>query len=150
MKPIRLAGLPLHPMLVHFPVAAWTVATGLAVVVALDVLAEAATLATMARHANAFGLLTGGLAMLAGLLELLALPRDDRLRQAVIRHVTFAFTAWLVYGAAWIFQVKQMPLPAAASCAIGFGLLLVAGHAGGRIVYLHGYPAGTGLQGKQS
>ena len=125
-------------MLVHFPVAAWTVATALALLSLVDGFSE---WALPAQYANAFGLLTGVVAMSAGMFELMALPQDAGLRKSIARHATFAFTAWLVYGIAWIFQVKQLPWPAAASCVIGFVLLALAGHAGGRIVYHHGFPA---------
>ncbi len=141
MKPPRLHGLPLHPLLVHFPVAAWTVATGLAL---LALCTGFGVWATAARYANAFGLVTGALAMCAGLLELMALPQDAGLRQSVARHVTFAFTAWLAYGATWILQVKMLPVPAAAVGVFAFALLALAGHVGGRIVYHHGFPATNG------
>lgn len=141
VKPFRLHGLPLHPLLVHFPVAAWTVATGLAIIAAFGI---GTVPESLARHANAFGLLSGALAMLAGLLELSALPQDSSLRQTVARHVTFAFAAWLAYGFAWLLQVKQMPVAAAATCSAAFVLLALAGHAGGRIVYHHGFPGRTG------
>lgn len=141
MKAPRLHGLPLHPLLVHFPVAAWTVATGLAV---LALLRPAPGVAELARLTNAFGLVGGALAMLAGLGELADLPPDPALRTAVGRHLVMAVSAWFGYGLAWALQVKAM-LPAAAVAALAaFALLLVAGHAGARVVYHHGFPGRTG------
>lgn len=141
MTPIRIHGLPLHPLLVHFPVAAWTVATGLALMVPLEL---GTGIARLAVHANVFGIVTGGLAMLAGLLELAALPPQPALRDAVARHLLLACAAWLVFIVMWVLQLKA-PAPAAAGAgAVGFVLLMAAGHAGARIVYHHGFPPRPG------
>lgn len=137
MRPPRLRGLPLHPLLVHFPVAAWTVATGLALAAPF---APDPSIPRLALWANGFGMVTGALAMLAGLLELTALPARRALRDAVGRHLLLASLAWLAYAAMWILQVKLLYLPAAVTAAIGFLLLVGAGHAGARVVYHHGFP----------
>lgn len=137
MKPLRVHGLPLHPMLVHFPVAAWTVATGLAVLAPLEL---AVDIPRFAVYANAFGIVTGALAMLAGLLELAALPAERNLRDTVARHFALAGSAWLTYCLMWVLQMKALLLPAAATAIAGFILLAAAGHAGARVVYCHGFP----------
>ncbi|MBW3566989.1 MAG: DUF2231 domain-containing protein [Proteobacteria bacterium] len=137
MKPIRVHGLPLHPVFVHFPVAAWTVATGLALLAPLEIAKEAPRLAL---YANAFGLLAGVVAMTAGFLELVSLPSDKTLRDAIARHMTLAVSAWFAYLVMWVLQMKSLAFAAAVAGMIGFVLLLAAGHAGAQIVYRHGFP----------
>lgn len=138
MKPVRLLGLPLHPLLVHFPVAAWTVATGLALATPLG---PGTALPQLALYANAFGLLTGALAMAAGLVELVALPREQALRDTVARHLLLACSAWLAFAVMGVLQVRHLTTAATGAGIVGFLLLVAAGHAGARVVYHHGFPS---------
>lgn len=137
MRPLRIHGLPLHPLLVHFPVAAWTAATGLALAAPLEL---AAGIPRLAAHVNAVGILTGALAMLAGLLELAGLPPRPALRDAVARHMLLACSAWLAFVVMWVLQVRALEVAAAGAGAVGLALLVAAGHAGARVVYHHGFP----------
>lgn len=137
MRPLRIHGLPLHPLLVHFPVAAWTAATGLALAAPLEL---ATGIPRLAAHVNAFGILTGALAMLAGLLELAGLPPQPALRDAVARHMLLACSAWLAFVVMWVLQVRALEVAAAGAGAVGLALLVAAGHAGARVVYHHGFP----------
>ena len=131
-------------MLVHFPVAAWTVATSLALLAPWqDPGNSAALVIVLARYSNGFGLATGVAAILAGLVELTTLPADGRLRAAAARHLVLAVCAWFAYGFTWALQVKHMLSAAAATGLIAFGLLVLAGHAGARVVYHHGFPGRT-------
>jgi len=61
--PMRIFGHPVHPMLVHFPIAFWTVAT-----VAYGLVASGASelAVPLAKFSNGAGLLLAMLAMLAG------------------------------------------------------------------------------------
>lgn len=137
MRPLRIHGLPLHPLLVHFPVAAWTAATGLALAAPLELVAGVPRLAA---YTNAFGILTGALAMLAGLLELAGLPPQPALRDAVARHMLLACSAWLAFVVMWVLQVRALEVAAAGAGVVGLALLVAAGHAGARVVYHHGFP----------
>ena len=131
-------------MLVHFPVAAWTVASGLALLAPWQSPGDrAALVVALARGGNAFGLVTGTVAMLAGLMELTGLPEDRRLRAALARHLILVVCAWFGFGLTWALQVKHMLPAAAATSLVAFGLLVLAGHAGARVVYHHGFPTRT-------
>jgi uncharacterized membrane protein len=71
---MRLWGHLIHPMLVHFPVAFWTVAAAAYVVDAAS-MGEAA--AAIAKFSNAAGLIMAIFAMAAGLLELRAIDSQS-------------------------------------------------------------------------
>ena len=106
---MRLFGHPIHPMLVHFPIALWTVAAGAYVASAADVTAP---VAMIAKFANGGGLI---MAMLA-IFFLVAL--------------LLSISTGLDHSTAQI---------AAAVCAVaGFLLMGVGGWYGGRLVYEHG------------
>lgn len=137
MKALRLHGVPLHPVLVHFPVAAWTAATGLLL---LDHTGLVQDTTVLARHINAFGLVAGALAILAGLMELPVLPDHGTTRDAVAKHMLLACSAWFTYGVVWVLQMKSLEPAATAASLAGFLLLTAAGHAGARVVYHHGFP----------
>lgn len=129
---------PLHPALVHFPVACWS-------------LAVAADLAGPWWGAPAWNgavaLLTVGCAMalptmLAGLMELPRIPegaalRDTFAHMAAMLGASLLFTLRLVLG---LDQMKPLPPDAMAFAldAGGFLALAIGGWLGGRLVYGHG------------
>lgn len=145
MIPIRPGGVPLHPALVHFPIACWTAALG------LELLALATGDAGWWRAgavALAAGSLTGLAAMAAGLLEYAALAERPRLARLAERHMLLAGLAWTCFTADWLWRQSlaapgppAVPWPALGLLALsggGFVLLVAAGHAGARLVYRHG------------
>lgn len=143
MRRLRPGGVPLHPALVHFPVAFWTAALAL----------DGAALATGrpefwqgARLALAAGSLTGLAALAAGMLEYLALARTEHAAR-IERHALLAGIAWAIFTFGWLWREVGAIVPGNASwlapgytgcSAVGFIFLLVAGHAGARLVYGHG------------
>jgi uncharacterized membrane protein len=89
---MRLWGHPIHPMLVHFPVAFWTVA-------ALAYIADAAGVAgaaAAAKFGNAAGLIMALLAIAAGLIELRLIDS----RSEAMRVATSHIWRWLRPGSA--------------------------------------------------
>ncbi|HEX6927900.1 MAG TPA: DUF2231 domain-containing protein [Gammaproteobacteria bacterium] len=138
MKPLRVQGIPIHPVLVHFPIAGWTAASLLA-------LATTATaneaFATAALYCNAVALVTGLGAIAAGFLEFLALPEEQAVRDAAARHMLLAGSAWFLYLVMLLLQVKSLFVSASVAGGIAFIVLLLAGHAGARLVYHHHLPA---------
>lgn len=137
MKPPRIDGVPLHPVLVHFPVAGWTAASILAV---LAVLLDNAVLASGAFWCNVAGLATGIAAMGAGFLELPGLPAIDEIRSAAATHMVLAGSTWTVYLVMLFLQMKDFSLAAVVTGGVAFLLLMATGHAGARLVYHHRLP----------
>ena len=129
---------PLHPALVHFPVACWSLA----------VLADFASLRFgAAAWAWSGGLLTVGctmavLAMLAGMLELARVPEGVALRDAWW-HMGAMLAAFTLFTARLLLRLDHFqPLaPDVTSLLLdagGFLALAVGGWFGGRLVYGHG------------
>lgn len=133
---------PLHPAIVHFPVACWLLA------VAADVaglwLGEGAW-----RWSS--GLLVAGCAMalpalLAGLLELRQVPEGAPMRDAYA-HMTAMLMAFVLFAARlllWQEQGHPLPpgLPAVLLDVAGAAALVTGGWFGGRLVYGHGVGRG--------
>ena len=131
-------GHPLHPALVHFPIALLLSAT----------VADLAWLAglTQDTHVGAImmaaGLIMGLAAMGAGLLDFARL--DQSLVRHALRHIGFVGTAWTGYAIALYLRRDSLLGPAAMSGAtvavsIASSLLLaLGGWLGGRLVYTFG------------
>jgi uncharacterized membrane protein len=129
---------PLHPALVHFPIACWSLAT-------------AGDLASLLLGEPAWRfsgmLLVAGIgfslpAMLAGLLELTRLGVDSPAVHDVNRHMIMVMLALAFYTASLFLRLQGMHLIRPGALAIGSGLvgflfLCVAGWLGGKLVYVH-------------
>lgn len=129
---------PLHPALVHFPVACWS----------LGVVADVAGLwlGEMAWRWSG-GLLAMGcgmalIAMLAGMIELPRVPEGAAMSDAWI-HMGAMLTAFAFFTARLLLRLDHVqPLaPDTVSLMLdagGFIVLIVGGWFGGRLVYGHG------------
>ena len=136
---MRIAGHPVHPMLVHFPLVLWTGA------VALDL----GGLATgrewtwqLSFLCQALGLATAAIAILAGFLEFTSIARAHPARDTAVSHMLVMCTVWLLF----LFSVAlrgsapaTAPTVWATAVAVAAFLLMVfGGWLGGRLVYRFG------------
>lgn len=139
MKALRLAGHPLHPMLVHFPVALWTLGFGADVG---GLAAGADWWWRISFGCQALGVLTASVAMVAGVLDYAALPRDHAAQDTAVVHMLVMATAWLAYLASLALRglpgVAPPPTAAVAAAGVGFAAMVVGGWLGGRLVYRFG------------
>ena len=129
---------PLHPALVHFPIACWSLAT-------------AADLASLVWGEPAWRfagmLLVAGIgfsipAMLAGFLELVKIADDHPAIKDVNRHMIVVMTALAFYTTSLFLRLRgstltEPDLLAIASSVAGFLFLCIAGWLGGKLVYGH-------------
>lgn len=129
---------PLHPAVVHFPVACWSLAT-------------ASDFASLWFGETAWqwsaGLLAVGCgmavpALIAGLIELVRVPEGPALRDAYL-HMAAMLAAFALYTARLVLRQEALqPLPpdglALVLDAAGFIALAIGGWLGGRLVYGHG------------
>lgn len=129
---------PLHPALVHFPIACWT-------------LAVAADVASLWLGESAWrwsgGLLAVGCAIalaavLAGLMELSRVAEGAAMRDAYL-HMTAMLLAFMLFSGRLLLRLDHLqPLaPNTVSLLLdlgGFAALALGGRLGGRLVYHHG------------
>lgn len=144
---MRLWGHPVHPMLVHFPIALWTVAVVAYIGDATGVEGAAA----VAKFSNGAGLIIALLAMTAGLMELRLIDgRSDAMRIAA-SHMMAMAAAWVCFMLALVMTIstgaslgkETAQLASIASTTVGFLLMSVGGWLGGRLVYEFGIGAAT-------
>lgn len=129
---------PLHPALVHFPVACWSLAT--AADFASPWLGRPAW--WLGGVLLAIGLAVGLAAMAAGLYEYARIAEGSPALADANRHMLAAMAAWMLYAASLWLRLDGIALaapswPALAADAAGFACLGVAGWLGGRLVYHH-------------
>ncbi len=130
---------PLHPALVHFPVACWSLAT------ACDLAAVqwSGISWQLPGVLMTIGLLVATVAMVAGLVELPDLEPGSAPSRDARRHMFLAASAWSCYAASLLLRfeagalVRPGPLAIVFSVA-GFIALSGAGWMGGKLVYVHG------------
>jgi uncharacterized membrane protein len=134
---MRLFGHPLHPMLVHFPIAFWS-AGSLCDVLTLAGVAEARPIAWLAIGA---GDVVAILTMTAGLIDYAEL--EESAVPAALRHMAWMAAAWLLYAIAFLWRSHglhpgdgAMLLPALCGFA-GFAALIGGAWQGGDLVYRH-------------
>ena len=135
---------PLHPALVHFPIACWSLAT-------------AADLASLLWGKPAWmlagvlllvGTVTAIAAMATGFVELLKVDADHPATRDLNRHMLFVMAAWSLYAASLFLRLQGTTLtePDAVDLILsvaGFACLCVAGWFGGKLVYGHGLGMAT-------
>jgi uncharacterized membrane protein len=129
---------PIHPALVHFPIACWTLAT----------FCDFAGLFTAAAwHIAAVFLVAGTLlaipAMLAGMLELASVGEDSQVTAIARRHVGAAVIAFSMYAITLARRAgpEGVAIPSWTDLILsagGFLTLVLTAWLGGSLVYTHG------------
>jgi uncharacterized membrane protein len=143
----RIAGHPIHPMIVVFPIAFYTatVATLLAYVGTHEVFWY-----RVAMVANIAGIITAVIAVVPGAIDLFSLPADSRARATGLKHAgfnllatgLFAITALLLYRA-WSHRVMvdgEYVFDATIPLAMGvvaWVSMVIAGSLGWTLVQTH-------------
>lgn len=129
---------PLHPALVHFPVACWS----LAVAADFGALHFGAAAWGWSGGLLVVGCVTGLAAMAAGLLELSRIPEGPVLRETYW-HMGAMMTAGTLFATRLLLRWDQGQLLAPDTLSLlldaaGIVALVVGGWIGGRLVYAHG------------
>ena len=129
---------PLHPALVHFPIACWSLAT----------LADLASLYygkpawMLAGVLLVIGTLSAIAAMATGFIELLKIDTESTAMKDANRHIFLVMTAWALYASSLFLRLDGTTLTQPhtvdlALSVIGFLFLVIAGWFGGKLVYGH-------------
>ena len=144
---MRLSGHPVHPMLVHFPIAFWSCALAAD---AFCMFTQTALAAQLAVGALALGCASGLLAMITGVLDFAGLAKDSRARDPAVMHLMAMCSAWLVFLVALALHgfPPDLPLSVAALSATAAGFLIMAFGAwlGGKLVYEFGVGTRSGTK----
>lgn len=132
---------PLHPILAHFPVACWSLAT-IADVVSPRYGQPAWHLAGMLLL---IGVLVGIPTIFIGIFDLIQIPKEPAPVRAAFMHMGIMMVAFLLYLGSLLLHVHEGNIiaPGIATLTfslLGFVFLLVGGWLGGTLVY--GYGAG--------
>lgn len=130
---------PLHPAIVHFPIACWSLAT--AADVASLWLGEPAWMA--AGGLMLVGLVMAIVAMAAGVVELLKVDDTHPGAKDLNIHAFLASAAWCLYATSFVLRLHghslAQPGPAPLALSVcGFVVLGATGWLGGKLVYQHG------------
>lgn len=133
---------PLHPAIVHFPVACWS----LAVITDFAGLWLGETAWQWSGGLLAVGCAMALVAMAAGMIELPRVPEGAAMRDTYI-HIAAMLTAFALFAAGLFLRLDHyVPLqPDAVSLFLdagGFLALALGGWFGGRLVYGHGIGRG--------
>ncbi len=138
MNGLKLMGHPLHPAVVHFPVASWTAT------LVTDVLYVALRDPLWWRISEwllIVGVVTALGAMTVGLMDLAALPSGQPAQRRALRHMYFMSGAWTIYAvdlAIRFLGTNPGPLLGwvVLACSVLAFVALVAGtHVGAQLVY---------------
>lgn len=130
---------PIHPMLVHFPVATWFLAT----------IADIASLFTneqvgwVAGVLLVVGTITALLAMMTGLVELGKIDQHSPAIKIANQHMILVMISWSFYALSLFLrlngtQLEQPGLLVISLSIAGFVFLCSAGWIGGKLVYEYG------------
>jgi uncharacterized membrane protein len=140
---MRLGGHPLHPLLVHFPIAFWTAG------VACDLAAwiHPHSLLWMAAYGcHALGSLTAVVAMLAGFLALADIPREHPAERTASAHMLCMCAAWIAFVTSLVLRGLSPSAPVAhgviAVGLVGWVTMAYGASLGGALVYRFGIAVG--------
>lgn len=134
---------PLHPALVHFPIACWSLAT--AADVASLWFGEPAW--RLAGVLLALGTLIALAAMATGFMELLKVGAEHPATRDLNRHLLLMLVAWCLYATSLFLRLQGTTLTRPDTVdlglsVVGFVVLGTGGWFGGKLVYGHGVGVG--------
>jgi uncharacterized membrane protein len=137
---VKIAGHPVHPMLIAFPVAFYTAALAGYIVYANN---NDTFWFKLAYAANAAGVAMAVVAALPGFIDWLNIPSDSPAKKTGLFHMVANVIALVCYGINFWIQCPKWdetnPLlgPAIILTALGFIITLVAGFLGWTLVQKH-------------
>ncbi len=133
---MKILGHPVHPMLVVYPVAMFTVALILDIV---HFLTGGAILPTVSFYMYAAGIIGGLLAAVFGFIDWLGLPHNTRARTLGAWHGIGNFTMVVLQLISWFLRLGAPAyVPSALAfilSLLGVGIILVTAWLGGELVY---------------
>ncbi len=139
-SPASVAGHPLHPILVAFPIGLWTFA--LACDAAYHLLHLSYAWKEAALFCTGGGLLGALAAMAPGFIDYAGISGGGRLKRIAVYHLLLIVTASVLFGGAFWLRFQEAavrgasPVPVAVT-AVGIALITLGGWYGGEMIYKH-------------
>lgn len=130
---------PVHPILVHFPIAFWSFAT----LGDLLSLKYGERLSEITGACLILGTLMALVAMGGGLFDLLKIKSDSPAMKVLNQHIVFVLITWSLYASSLFLRIEEKTLIQAGILEVGLSVagficLCVTGLLGGRLVYEYG------------
>lgn len=127
---------PVHPILVHFPIAFWSIAT----VGDLLSLKYGDRLSEITGACLILGTLTAFVAMGGGVFDLLKIKSDSPTMRVLNQHIIFVVITWSLYASSLYLRIEEKTLVQAGILEMvlsvtGFLCLCISGYLGGSLVY---------------
>ena len=149
----RSLGHPLHPMLVHLPIALWMLSFALDMLALLGARDDGGISAML--RASFYALLAGLAfavpAMVTGFADYADVRKDHPARRTATRHMLLNLAAVVVFAVSALYRIHQTApdwLPTAIS-AVGVLLISYSGYLGGKLVYDDGLAVGRHRRGHE-
>ncbi len=134
--------LPVHPLLVHFPVALWTVGSildGVGVVTGERLPGE------IARWSLVGGTITAMAAIVSGYIDFIRAQPSGPAERTAGLHQALMLAATTLYGTlAGVRAFFEPDFPILALHALAFAVVATGAHQGGKLVYRYGVGVETG------
>lgn len=131
---VKVAGHPLHPMLIVFPLGL----LGTAVIFdIIQLLGGSSVFSLVSWYMIAAGVIGGLLAAPAGLVDWLAIPSGTRAKRIGILHALGNVVVLILFAVSWILRSGGPATPSALALVlafVGLALALVTGWLGGELV----------------
>lgn len=130
---------PIHPILVHFPIAAWIIST-LGDITSLFTNEQVSWVAGVLL---VIGTITALFAMVTGLIELSKIDSQNPAMKIANQHMMYIIISWSCYAVSLFLrldgtQLSQPGVFAIIMSVAGLIFLCIAGWLGGKLVYEHG------------
>lgn len=133
---------PIHPMLAHFPLAAW-------IFMAACDLTWMITGTPFFSHVATFlclaGLAMGGLAAVSGVMDLRRVKTEKPLERIAVRHASLMALAWMIAAITMVLRIDDLYLTRIPEPVLVIildfaiaGLVIAGAFLGGDLVYRHG------------
>lgn len=147
MKPVEILqgkwlGHPVHPAVVHLPLALWIGAALLDVLVLLDI--QVVTLSRLAFYAVLLGLLGALVAIPTGIADWLPIKSGKPARRLGRTHMVLNLVATGLFAANFLLRLnaleapRPVTLPIAATSLLGAAVIAFSGYLGSLLVFEHG------------
>jgi uncharacterized membrane protein len=140
-SPASIAGHPIHPMLIPFPIALWVFSL---VADIIYLWRDNTGWAWMARWTLLAGCLGAIAASIFGVIDYFAI-KEQKVKRVAAWHARFNVLAFLLFAASWYLRTErgadmvndQLTIPIALS-VVGVIAVSISGYLGGELVFKHG------------